>query len=558
MDGINSDSRFHFYSRVIYCVVIVFIIFTLISLVLSQTNRVYLDFDLTDYSYMWSYENGSIVDFDNMVNENTITIHKRTNGEEINNKSLCFYSKNVHFTISLDGEVIYDFHPDSPKLFGKAYGIFPHCITLPVLRRDGNLYITIENVYPDNPGYIQELSLCNSNRFIISKIQRSAFEFIFCIIIFVFGAVLFVIGIVGRYFGDKRFEIISMGSFAMIASLWIAAETQMVPILTGAPIAVHFADYLSLDLLVLPGLVFVAFVMGYKSTKLIPIAAFTTIALVVFSIISTLNDYRDYHQLLWLTHIHLAIIAVMIILLILKGIIKKTITKNLTIILTVALSIVITAGIIDIFRYAMHPETYSSISYFKLSLFLFVLLCGIYEFESISEMSRRGRYAEIMEEIAYQDGLTGLLNRKAFNKELEEAEKKGEKLTLIMMDMNYLKKVNDQMGHDAGDLYITSLANYLSQSFTHDESCFRIGGDEFFIIAYYPISDQRFKDSMSELQKRIALFNSENGGSVPLSTAYGCCEYNPEKDRIEDRLKVADKKMYNMKSEMKASMQIEL
>ena len=48
-----------------------------------------------------------------------------------------------------------------------------------------------------------------------------------------FGIVLVIIGIVGRYFGDKRFEIISMGIFGMVSALWIASETQMLPILTG-------------------------------------------------------------------------------------------------------------------------------------------------------------------------------------------------------------------------------------------------------------------------------------------------------------------------------------
>lgn len=144
-----------------------------------------------------------------------------------------FYSKNVYFTVSLDGEVIYDFHPDAPKLFGKAYGVFPHAISLPVLNKDGNLYIEIDNIYPGSPGYIRDILLDNSDHFILSKLQESTYEFIFCLIVFVFGIVLVIIGIVGRYFGDKRFEIISMGIFGMVSALWIASETQMLPILTG-------------------------------------------------------------------------------------------------------------------------------------------------------------------------------------------------------------------------------------------------------------------------------------------------------------------------------------
>jgi diguanylate cyclase (GGDEF) domain len=556
MEDIIKTTRYQFYSRVIYCVVFLVAIITLLTFIFSQVNSSYSDEDSLDYSEMWSYESGSLVDFNELKQEDHLIIHKRTNGEEINDRSLCFYSKNVFFTVYLDSEVIYDFHPDPPKLFGKAYGVFPHAISLPVLNRDGNLYIKIDSIYQGNQGYIRDMVLDNSNLFILSILQKSAYKFIFCLIVFVFGFILVTIGVIGRYFGDKRFEIISMGNFAMITSLWIAAETQMLPLLTGAPIAVHFVNYMALDLLALPGLIFVAFVIGYRKIWFIPIAAFMTVGVIAFSIISNINGYRDYHQLLWLTHILLGTVALMIIFLIIKGIVKKKIDKSLTVILIIALSISTAAGIFDIVRYAMHPDNYQLVSYFKVSLFVFILLSGIYEFISISEMSRRGKYAEIMEVLAYQDGLTNLLNRSAFNRDLEQIEKGTDKITFIMIDMNYLKDVNDKLGHATGDLYITSLARYIASSFSHDENCYRIGGDEFFIMAPYSINDAPFRDSITALQKKIELFNADHSSFLPMSIAYGCCEFNPATDKTEDKIRIADAKMYEMKTAMKAEMNL--
>ena len=167
-------------------------------------------------------------------------------------------------------------------------------------------------------------------------------------------------------------------------------------------------------------------------------------------------------------------------------------------------------------------------------------------------MSRRGQYAEIMEELAYRDGLTGLLNRMGFNNALKIAEKGKHTYTFIMLDMNYLKKVNDELGHITGDLYIKRIASCITEVFVNGESCFRIGGDEFFVLTDYEMSDPRFKQCMDLLLEKLDHFNEENNFSIPLSVAYGATEYKPNRDTIEAKVKLADEKMYKMKAEMKA------
>ena len=141
-----TKSKILFASRLMYCIVVVLIISFLLCTVLSFHNHSYMlsGQETVDYSDMWTYETGELVDFDNLKKDERIYIHKRTNGAEINNMDLCFYTKNLHFTIYLDDTVIYDFHPEPPKLFGKAHGILPHSVAIPVLFHDGNLYIEIE------------------------------------------------------------------------------------------------------------------------------------------------------------------------------------------------------------------------------------------------------------------------------------------------------------------------------------------------------------------------------------------------------------------------------
>ena len=178
-------------------------------------------------------------------------------------------------------------------------------------------------------------------------------------------------------------------------------------------------------------------------------------------------------------------------------------------------------------------------------------MSGLYEFIAITEMSKRGKYAEIMEELAYQDDLTGLLNRKAFNKKVNII-KDGETIyTLVMMDLNYLKKVNDELGHVKGDEYIKYIAQSIAESFADDEGCFRLGGDEFFVMTTYRSDDEAFYESMKSLNNKINEYNKENDPAVKMSIAYGYTEYNPKKDSFDEKIKKADQNMYEMKAKMK-------
>ena len=92
-------------------------------------------------------------------------------------------------------------------------------------------------------------------------------EFLLCAFALALGVVAFILGIAGKHFGDRRYEIISMGTFAMVCSIWISCETTFFSLLTSAPIAVHFVDYMMLAILPLPTVLFASFITNNKESK---------------------------------------------------------------------------------------------------------------------------------------------------------------------------------------------------------------------------------------------------------------------------------------------------
>jgi diguanylate cyclase (GGDEF)-like protein len=91
-----------------------------------------------------------------------------------------------------------------------------------------------------------------------------------------------------------------------------------------------------------------------------------------------------------------------------------------------------------------------------------------------------------IETLAYRDALTGLANRTLFQREfqlaVDHAAAHGERIGLIMVDVDHFKDINDTLGHDAGDALLVSMANHLREAFRKTDTLARLGGDEFAII----------------------------------------------------------------------------
>ena len=157
-----------------------------------------------------------------------------------------------------------------------------------------------------------------------------------------------------------------------------------------------------------------------------------------------------------------------------------------------------------------------------------------------------------MDTLAYKDALTGAGNKAAYEKCMGHRDwdifaKKAD-FSIVMTDLNYLKRINDTFGHDRGDAYILKFFEILREIF-HDSKIFRIGGDEFVIVLDGEKSSvgddvvKIFKDRTAELLKDSTLEPWER-----VSAAIGIAKYDPKKHKFaNDVFKEADANMYDDK-----------
>ena len=164
---------------------------------------------------------------------------------------------------------------------------------------------------------------------------------------------------------------------------------------------------------------------------------------------------------------------------------------------------------------------------------------------------------ERMTELANKDALTGVRNKVAYDREVEEIDKKiasGEdiKFGIAMVDLNYLKHINDDYGHNSGDSALIKLSNIICAIFAHSP-VFRVGGDEFIVI----LKNRDYNNSaklVKEFNNKIEELNEDEEllPAEKVSAAIGYAFYKPKEDTcVEDVFKRADQAMYKRKWEMK-------
>ena len=163
---------------------------------------------------------------------------------------------------------------------------------------------------------------------------------------------------------------------------------------------------------------------------------------------------------------------------------------------------------------------------------------------SFKDISERIKYEKSLISMSYTDSLTGIYNRRYFEKKILELDNpKYYPLTLISSDINGLKFVNDSFGHDVGDELLITVSKILSSNIAINGFVSRTGGDEF--ISVIPNSEtEKIDEYIETLKKSIS---KEKIHSIKISVAFG---YETKKDTNEllsNIYKEAENRMYQAK-----------
>lgn len=156
------------------------------------------------------------------------------------------------------------------------------------------------------------------------------------------------------------------------------------------------------------------------------------------------------------------------------------------------------------------------------------------------------------------DRLTGLGSQARMHMDLEARERSpGHPLTVILLDLNGFKRYNDTFGHPAGDKMLSLLGRRLGVAIRDEATGYRLGGDEFLILAEGGLVD-RGREQRDALAVRAAEALTSSGRGFELSAAWGIASIPEEADSPAEAMQLADVRMYAQKESRRLAGSVEL
>ncbi|GAA3701885.1 hypothetical protein GCM10022421_05580 [Oceanisphaera sediminis] len=172
---------------------------------------------------------------------------------------------------------------------------------------------------------------------------------------------------------------------------------------------------------------------------------------------------------------------------------------------------------------------------------------------SMQNVTEQARLEQQLQQLAYKDPLTGAANRRRFyeqaEREMIRANRNGSPLTVLTLDIDHFKKVNDTYGHDAGDEVLIALAEHCRLALRRTDILARFGGEEFVILL--PDTPLQQGAHKAELIRRTLAelpVTVSSGAEIRFAVSLGVATLSSRHQGIKDLLQSADEALYQAKN----------
>lgn len=328
------------------------------------------------------------------------------------------------------------------------------------------------------------------------------------------------------------------------AGIWILTDSELLTLFTDKASFVTFLSLLGFGLIVPLTLEFIRCTLKEECRNL-RLLQQVQMLLLTANILGWL--LRGWAMFWLLPLMHLTILAsIPLTLRDLFAAYKKTRSEDVRDILVGFGALAVCAAAALVFFYGDHAGRQYAVFY-CVGLLCFLLQLGRIVLHRIRQASDEQAQLENYKNLAYVDSLTGLFNYTAF-KYMKSRWPEHTDWTYIVIDVNWLKQTNDQYGHRAGDELLCCAARCIREAFYRAEDCFRIGGDEFAVIAAATDEDA-VKAAVETLRRLCAEWDAKE--EYPVSIAVGYAMQAGRTMTADELFMEADAAMYRNKAEIK-------
>ena len=463
--------------------------------------------------------------------------------------ALTLYIRQIAIRVLIDGEIIHEYGYDrieQGKSVGTGYQIIDFSkdykgkdMTIEFQVSENNPFTKMNSIYiSEGKNVIKQIVVDNRIPLLIGAF------------LVVLGFVLSIVAMFAMLVVKKYLRILLLAAFSLSIGVWILCYYDIMNIFAMPLYTMSLMEYMALFLMPIP---LTAYMFWY--TKALDSKIFMRIYKILYAnqifvsfILIALHTFDIAHGAASLPYFqgYMVVWVLFSVVILYKNLRKKTGQSKVFIVCLILVTLCVMG---DLTNYVAERYLGKIIIPIKgmfalgILIFLINILIDLY-YEAVSHMIE-DKEKQMLIDRACTDGLTGLYNHRYCVEYMEKLdEDKSSEYAIVSIDLNDLKKINDEYGHLKGDELLRRAASVIRETFDKSGIVGRIGGDEFTAI---------LKKHNKEQTEAIMELFAKNIEAENVSMAYGYALSSEIEDCNTSKVyQLADKRMYNHKKEMKS------
>ena len=415
---------------------------------------------------------------------------------------------------------------------------------------------SLKMVYHGQTGeicHIPEVLLGSVAEVVLSELLDNIWTLALTMTMLVGGLIGLIISLI-LFRKDKRNgkKMFFLSSFLCLCGSWCLLDSQFIIMLTGYRDIIFYASFYFFMVMTIPLLYYVINIIPSKNANIVKPLPYLFVANLIGQFILVKAGVFTLFQMLFVTHILMIAGATAMVWALLKE--YRATGRSEIRVCVHAFATLGAVALITVILYGTVAYSHYQIL-FQSGILAMILILTMGLLRSYLQAVKQRIQLELYRQMSEEDELTGLRNRRSFDfylKEIEESSQNYENIALLFLDINGLKQVNDNLGHEMGDQMIRDMAGCIGRTFKTRGNCYRVGGDEFCAVILNPGDDMpKILDGLTE---ELNHFNEISEKAYKLSAAWGYSllfEADGSCKQMSEWKTQADENMYKQKKKMK-------
>lgn len=485
-----------------------------------------------------------------MVQSGTIKVETAVLPEAFEaEQDLLFKTTHTRVEVMVADELVYrcGWEEGTPS-FMKSPGTLWHVVDIPGDNAGKTLTIRLYPTYEDFYGNTLEVRYGSRGACVLDL--ASGFVWILVVngIILFAGIVSLVLHWAMRNYEDEheRGSFLCVGFFSICIAVWSLCQCGCLQLFISDARVLYFVDFFSFFLFPVPFNLYLSTICRTRCKEGFQVLSGVYMVNMLIEMFIQVMGWLDIFEMLKATHVIMAL-NVVYVYFAFRHEIRKAQNEEARR-FRLPLYLVMLFATAELIAYYARAFKQTSV-FLPIGTIVFITMIIWIQMTRYHNKQLEQQKLQYYEKLANTDMLTEAWNRNAYEnmlKKLEQQELALSNLSIIMFDVNNMKYINDNYGHEKGDESLKLCYRCICQAFGDAGKCYRIGGDEFVYITSYemdmPEAIGRFQGIVEQIAK---------GLSYPFSVSVGYAQYDREKhERIKDTIRRSDEMMYENKRKL--------